>query len=48
VQVFFPSFAVNQYVIEKDQDKFPEIVAKNIIHKSLEGRRSIAQAERHD
>jgi len=43
--MLFPSFAVNQYVVEKYQDKFSEIEAKDIIYKSLEGRRSIAQAE---
>ena len=40
--------AVNQHVVEEYQNKFPQVMAKNVIHKSLEGGGSIAQAERHD
>lgn len=46
--MFLLSFAVNQYVVEEYQDKFLEILAKDVIHKSLKGRRSIAQTEWHN
>jgi hypothetical protein len=46
--MFFSSFTVNQYVVEEYQNKFPQVTAKNVIYMSLEGGRSIAQAERHD
>ena len=47
-QMFFPGFAVDQYVIEEHQNKVPKVSAKYIIHKSLESRGSIAQTEWHD
>ena len=46
--MFFPGFAVDQYVVEEHQNKVPKVSAKYIIHKSLESRGSIAQTEWHD
>jgi stress-induced morphogen len=46
--MFFLSLTVNQYVIEEYQNKFLQVTAKSVIHKSLEGGGSIAQAEKHD
>ena len=48
LKMLFPRFAINQYVVEENQDKFLEVGTKYIIHKSLKGRRYVAQTEWHN
>ena len=43
-----PSATIDEDVIEEDQDKFPEIRFKNVIHKAMKSRRGITKTKWHD
>jgi hypothetical protein len=43
-----PCGAVDEYIIEENQHELAEERPQDVIHESLECRRSVAQPERHD
>ena len=43
-----PGATIDENVIEEDQDKFSEIWFEDVIHKTLESRRGIAETKWHD
>ena len=47
-QVCIPRLAVYEDVIEENQDELSEKGPEQVIHETLEGSRSIRQAEGHD
>lgn len=45
--MFFPRWQIHENVVKEDQDEFPEMMTKKVIHEALEGYRGIGEAERH-
>src|ERR1700728_1661164 len=43
-----PGATINENIFEEDQDKFSEIWFEDVIHKTLESRRGIAETKWHD
>ncbi len=48
LKMFRPGATIDENVIEEDQDKFSEIWFEDVIHKTLESRRGIAETKWHD
>lgn len=48
VQVSIPGGAINQDIIEENDDEFAKKWLQQIIHGCLKGRGGVAKAERHD
>jgi hypothetical protein len=45
--VFFPGFAINQDIVEKDYDKLTEVLLKQSVHSVLKGGWGVAEAKGH-
>jgi len=43
-----PALAVNQNIVEENEDKPAEVSAEHVVHERLESRWGVAQPERHD
>jgi hypothetical protein len=48
LEVRRPRRAIDQYIIQKYQDKQPQVGAQHVIHKRLKRCRRIGEAEGHD
>lgn len=48
LKVRVPRGAIDQDVVEEDGDELAKEWAKELVHGSLESRRSVAETERHD
>lgn len=47
-QRLLPKSSVNEDVIKKHQDKFPQIRLADVIHEGLEGGRDICESKKHN
>lgn len=47
LEVFLPGSAVDQYVIEKYEDKFPQDLLKDLVHQTLESAGSVGETKWH-
>jgi len=46
-EMICPCLAVDEDVVEEDEDESAQVRPKNVVHERLERRRRVAEAERH-